>query len=203
MTALRIGGSTGPWRSAGFAVPADGRCRVGAVDLRIGGPGRGILGWTLSGEGEGDVDGIPTERAGDAACGPAPATPPPSHPNTAVAVDHVVLRSADPGATFAALADTGMLLRRERVADAGDGRVRQGFFRHGEAVVEVVGPEPPLAPAPSTLWGLTVTVADIDACAALLGERLGPVRPAVQPGRRIATVTRECGLGVPLAVMSP
>jgi hypothetical protein len=202
VAALRIGGSIGPWRSVGFAVGEDGRCRVGAVELRIGQPGSGLLGWTLTGEGEGDVDGIPTERTGDVGS-PAPARDAPPHPNTAVSVDHVVVRSADPRATFAALGEAGMLLRGERVAGAEDRRLLQGFFRHGEAIVEVVGPDPPLAPAPSTLWGLTVTVADIDACAVLLQERLGPIRPAVQGGRRIATVTRQSGLGVPLAVMSP
>ncbi len=201
VAALRIGGPIGPWRSVGFAVSEDGRCRVGAVELRIGEPGSGLLGWTLTGDGEGDLDGIPTERTGEAGVA-AHAGDAPPHPNTAVSVDHVVLRSADPRATFAALADAGMLLRGERVAGGEDRRMLQGFFRHGEAIIEVVGPDPPLARAPSALWGLTVTVADIDACAALLGERLGAIRPAVQAGRRIATVARESGLGVPLAVMS-
>ena len=152
------------------------------------------------------MDGIPTEwvaRAGGHPSGAASA-----HPNTALSVDHVVLRSADARATFSSLSDTGMVLRGERVAGGPDGRVRQGFFRHGEAIVEVVGPEHPTRGGgpphdASTLWGLTVTVADIDACAALLGERLGAVREAVQPGRRIATVRSEVDLGVPLAVMSP
>jgi hypothetical protein len=41
-----------------------------------------------------------------------------------------------------------------------------------------------------------------------LCERLGPAvisepRPAVQPGRSIATVRSEVGLGVALAVMTP
>jgi hypothetical protein len=202
VAALRIGGSIDPWRSAGFTVAADGRSRVGAVELRIGGPGQGLLGWTLTGEGDGDLDGIPTERTAHGGGGAFAPDQSPPHPNTALSVDHVVVRSSYPQATFAALTDAGMLLRGERVTGAADGRLRQGFFRHGEAIVEVVGPEPPLAPAPSALWGLTVTVADLDACAALLGERLGAIRPAVQPGRRIATVARETGLGVPLAVMS-
>jgi hypothetical protein len=32
---------------------------------------------------------------------------------------------------------------------------------------------------------------------------LGDIRDAVQPGRRIATVRREAGLGVPVALMTP
>jgi hypothetical protein len=48
-----------------------------------------------------------------------------------------------------------------------------------------------------------MTVSDIDACAALLGDHLGPVKDAVQPGRRIATLRHEaCGLTVPIAFMS-
>ena len=45
-------------------------------------------------------------------------------------------------------------------------------------------------------------VAEIEACAELLGERLGEVRGAVQPGRRIATVRRQAGLGLPVALIS-
>ncbi len=52
-------------------------------------------------------------------------------------------------------------------------------------------------------WGLTLVVSDLDAAAARLGSRLGAVKDAVQPGRRIATVRREAGLSVPLALMTP
>lgn len=199
VAALRIGGPIEPWRAAGFAVHEDGRCQVGAVQLRLGGPGAGILGWTLTGGGDDapvEVAGIPTDWS---APSPGDAAP---HPNTAVSVDHVVLRTPDAPATFAALQAVGMVLRRERVAGDPGRQVRQGFFRHGEAIVEVVGTEPPSSSGEPSLWGLTVTVSDLDACAALLGPRLGSVRPAVQPGRRIATVGRAAGLAVPLAFMS-
>jgi hypothetical protein len=52
-------------------------------------------------------------------------------------------------------------------------------------------------------WGLTLVVDDLDAAAARLGDRVGPVKDAVQKGRRIATLRREAGLGVPVALMSP
>ena len=197
VAAVRIAGPVRPWRDVGFTPTEDGRIALGAVQLQLGGAGQGIVGWVLTGEGPAAVDGIPTEWVASAA--PRTAT---AHPNTAVTLDHVVVRTADPGATFAALGAVGMQLRAQRTAEVGGRAVRQGFFRHGEAIVEVVGPEPPGDPAPSRLWGLTVTVADIEACAALLGLRLGAVRDAVQPGRRIATVARDAGLGVPLAVMS-
>jgi hypothetical protein len=35
-----------------------------------------------------------------------------------------------------------------------------------------------------------------------MGEKLGEVHDAVQPGRRIATVRREAGLGVPVALIT-
>ena len=36
-----------------------------------------------------------------------------------------------------------------------------------------------------------------------LGERVGEVRDAVQPGRRIATLRRSAGLAIPVALMTP
>ncbi len=56
---------------------------------------------------------------------------------------------------------------------------------------------------PARLWGVTAVVEDLDALAARLGDRLGAPGDAVQPGRRIATLRREAGLGVPLAFMTP
>jgi hypothetical protein len=45
-------------------------------------------------------------------------------------------------------------------------------------------------------------VGDLDQCAELLGKRLGEIRDAVQPGRRIATVPGSAGLGLPVALIS-
>ena len=39
-------------------------------------------------------------------------------------------------------------------------------------------------------------------CAELLGDRLGSIHDAVQPGRRIATVRDSAGLGLPVALIS-
>jgi hypothetical protein len=38
---------------------------------------------------------------------------------------------------------------------------------------------------------------------AFLGDRVGEIRDAVQPGRRIATLRRSAGLSVPVALMTP
>jgi hypothetical protein len=46
-------------------------------------------------------------------------------------------------------------------------------------------------------------VADLDAAAERLGDRLGRARDAVQRGRRIATVRPEAGLGPPVALITP
>ena len=52
-------------------------------------------------------------------------------------------------------------------------------------------------------WALVAVVGDLDAAAERLGPRLGAARDAVQPGRRIATVRRDAGIGPALALMSP
>jgi hypothetical protein len=69
------------------------------------------------------------------------------------------------------------------------------FLRLGELILEVV--ERPGASV--ALWGLVVVVPDVGA----LGPLVDEAKDAVQPGRRIATVRPEAGLGVPVAFMSP
>jgi hypothetical protein len=46
-----------------------------------------------------------------------------------------------------------------------------------------------------------VIVADLDALAERLGPLLRPIKPAVQPGRRIATLDRSAGLSPQIAFM--
>jgi hypothetical protein len=190
VAAIDLAAPAADWAGAGFTIDEDGSCRVGATVLRLGRES----GWALrDADGDGPVEGIPTERVD----WPAPAGA--EHANGALSVDHVVVVTPDVDRTFAALQATAMTLRRERTT----GERRYGFFRHGECIVEVVGPaEPDAAGGDAALWGLTITVADLDATAALLGDRLGTIRDAVQPGRRIATVRSGAGLGVPLAFMS-
>jgi hypothetical protein len=198
IAALQLAGPAAPWAAAGFAVPDDGRVAVGATTLKLGGAaGSGIVGWSLTGEGPASLDGLAT-RWVPAVGAPAPV----AHPNTAAHVDHVVITTPDVERTWAALQVAGMVLRRERRGGSPERPLRQGFFRHGEAIAEVVGPAEPAGDGPASFWGVTLTVADLHAAAALLGDRLGPVRDAVQPGRRIATVRREAGLGTAVALMS-
>jgi hypothetical protein len=88
------------------------------------------------------------------------------------------------------------------------GAPRQAFFRLGATILEVVQ-EPPEAVArggadrPAFFWGLALLVPDLDATVAELGDRVSEVRPAIQPGRRIATLRRSAGLAVPVALITP
>jgi hypothetical protein len=185
---LEIADEPSAWSAAGFDV-ADGLCRVARVRLRLSGKGprRGIVGWTLG-----------EESAGEAA-GP--------HPNGAVRVDHVVMLSPDLDRTVAELEAQGFDLRRRREGPTPGGSTRQAFFRAGEPILEVVQAPGRTSVArdpdsPARLWGLAFAVEDLDRTAEALGELLGHPRDAVQPGRRIATLRPQAGLGPAIAFMT-
>lgn len=175
---IQVADAPDAWRALGFDVPGE-VCRVGTVPIRLGVEGRGITGWTL--------------RDGDAPPSAA------SHPNRVTQIDHVVLMSQDLGRTAARLRDAyGLEVLRERDA----GAFKQLFLRLGEVLLEVVGPHQP-GSGQDTFWGLTFRVDDIDALAASMGERIGRVKDAVQPGRRIATLKgRELGISPAIAFIS-
>ncbi len=141
-----------------------------------------------------DIDGAPVHEA------LAPERSSPSnHELGAVRFDHVVLMTPDLERTCAAVtAATGAPLKRVREA----GEVRQGFFRLGEVILEVVQ-SPQVPDGSARWWGLVVNVEDIHAACALLGPAVVALpKPAVQPGRFIAGVRESAGHGVPLALMS-
>ena len=180
------------WEASGFAV-AGSLCQVGEVRVDLGAEGEGIVAWGLTGVEPGPLDGLDTHvdsvhssTAGD-------------HPNGTRALDHLVVTSHDPLRTRAVLEERGFEVRR--TVEMGDRRYT--FFRVGEAILELVGPLQADGDRPARLFGLAFTVADLDATAAHLGPLLGPVRDAIQPGRRIATLQREAGLSVPVAFMTP
>jgi hypothetical protein len=56
---------------------------------------------------------------------------------------------------------------------------------------------------PAFFWGLAFVAPDLDATVAGMGDFVSEVRPAVQPGRRIATLRRSAGLAVPIALITP
>ena len=93
--------------------------------------------------------------------------------------------------------------RRERETQLRGRPIRQIFFRFGQIIVEVVGSPDAASEGPSTLWGITYVVADIDATAAYFGDRTAPVKEAVQPGRRITTLRHDAlGMSVRSAMIS-
>lgn len=201
---LHVADEAGAWRAAGFSVGSDAVCRIGGVDVALVGRGRGlgIVGWSWSGlpDGTDDLDGVPTRAAEP----PGASTECPAHPNGVTGIDHVVLLSPDLPRTLGAFAAVGAEPRRERDGELGGQPIRQVFFRLGEVILEVVGSPDSTAEGPSTLWGVTYVVADIDAAAAYFGERASPVKDAVQPGRRITTLRhRDLDLSVRTALISP
>jgi hypothetical protein len=127
---------------------------------------------------------------------PADATSGTAHPNTATGLDHVVITTPDFDRTAKALESHDMPLRRIRDA----GGFRQGFRRLGPAILELVEAKT-MPDGPASFWGLVVIVGDLEQLGRRLGDHLGEPKPAVQPGRRIATLRRSAGLGQPVAFM--
>jgi hypothetical protein len=192
---LAIGDDPERWRALGFQVGEDGSADIGMVRVRLGVEGEGITWWSLRRvSATGSIDGLPT---------PAPriTIPPPFHtqPNGVTAIDHIVVFTADFDRTAAALARAGIELRRDQLTPE---RGRQGFRRIGPAILELVH-NPDLPGEESVFWGLALTVISLEVLAERLGDLLGPIKPAVQPGRWVATLSRDAGLSVPLAFMSP
>ncbi|CAN5667613.1 hypothetical protein BH10ACT1_BH10ACT1_21770 [soil metagenome] len=194
------------WTAAGFTVQGD-RVRIGTVSFHLVGSeegSAGITAWRLAGLSVpgASVDGLPTEVVAepdhddDGPAGPA-------HPNGVIGLDHVVVATPDLERSIEAFTAIGLELRRVRdLGETGTG-LRQAFFRLGTTVLEVVGGPTgsgaTATEAPATWFGIAVDVADLDASAAFLGEGLGRVKAAVQPGRRIATL-RHAAFGMTLVV---
>jgi hypothetical protein len=183
------------WEALGFNV-VNATCEIGGIRLELGADGHGITKWELSGIASGtrEIDGLETGSADDSS---RPITP--NHQNGAIAIDHVVVTTPGFDRTAAALTAAGMPLRR--VVERRDGR-RMGFRRLGGTILELVEAPAPVA-GPARFWGLVVVVEDLEALAEGLGERLGSIRQAVQPGRQIATVRESAGLEEAVAFMSP
>lgn len=202
VVSLSIGDEHAAWRNAGFTVEGD-ECGLGEVRLRFGADAPGISGWTVfhpdETPGMRSIDGLSTEMVDDP---PAPVAM--GHPNGTTGFDHLVVSTSDIERTTTAFGTIGVEPRRTRDTTAGDTPLRQRFFRMG-TVIELIGPpEPDGSDHPAGFWGVALVSDDIDATAAALGDRLGAVKDAVQPGRRIATLrTRELGISVPVAFMTP
>jgi hypothetical protein len=193
------------WERLGFTV-ADGCCRLGEVSMRFAGEGtqRGIVGWSLRDLQSTELDGLATAISRR----PAP-TDTVAHANGAVAIDHIVAMSPAFQRSVDSLQAAGLDLRRVREEPTPAGAPRQAFFRVGREILELVQEPAAVVDAaggpdhPARFWGLAVLVEDLDRTVELMAPHVGSLRPAVQPGRRIATLRRSAGLSVPLALMSP
>lgn len=191
---LVVGDAPPAWERVGFTV-TDGRAGIGTTAVVLDGSGGGLRSWVLRDVPTGDIDGLPTTVA------TVGATEPGKHPNGAQRLDHVVVTTPDLGRTCGALEQAGLELRRVR--EHSD-TLHQGFFRLGEVILEVVGPPQPGGDDPARFWGLVAVVPDVDELAeGAEPGLLGTPRAAVQDGRRIVTVSKEAGLSVALAFITP
>jgi catechol 2,3-dioxygenase-like lactoylglutathione lyase family enzyme len=202
---LTVADSPQAWRRCGFAVEGES-CVIGQARIRLAetDASRGLLGWSLRDFGGGELDGLPTTvAAGDG-------EPAATHPNGVAGLDHVVAITPDLDRTIEALVAAGLDLRRVREEPTPAGAPRQAFFRLGEPILEVVQePEDAIERGggrdrPAVFWGLALLAPDLDATVESIGpEQVSGPRDAVQPGRRIATLRRSAGLGLPVALMTP
>jgi catechol 2,3-dioxygenase-like lactoylglutathione lyase family enzyme len=202
---LTVADAPAAWAACGFQIDGE-TCVVGDTRIRLAGPGagKGLVAWSLRGIEAADLDGLPTERSERPSPGEGPV-----HPNGLTALDHVVAITPDLDRTVAVLSSAGLDLRRVREEPTPAGAPRQAFFRLGPVILEVVQ-EPPEAieraggeGRPAFFWGLAFVAPDLDATVASLGDRVSEARDAVQPGRRIATLRRAAGLGIPVALITP
>jgi hypothetical protein len=202
---LTVADAPASWSALGFAVEDDA-CVVGEVRVRLAGAdaGKGLTGWALREIEATELDGLATTRSDR-----PPPSERPAHPNGIAGLDHVVAITPALERTVAALEAAGLDLRRIREEPTPAGAPRQAFFRLGATILEVVQ-EPPEAiergggpGRPAFFWGLAFLAPDLDATVAGLGDRVSEIRPAIQPGRRIATLRRSAGLTLPVALITP
>ena len=189
-----------PWQAIGLHV-VDGVARIGGIALRfvpVEADGReGVTSWGLAGNPSADVadiDGLATHHLDGPPAGPT------DHPLGIAGFDHLVVMTSSLERTCGAIeAATGEPLKRIREA----GPIRQGFHRLGELIIEVVESAQVTAPQ-AAFWGFVWNLTDLhEACAQLGTEIVSLPKAAVQPGRFIATVRAQVGLGLPLALMTP
>ncbi len=188
---LVIADEPAAWERLGFAPDAHGTLALGELSVRLAGRagGTGLVELRVAGLLDERPDGLPVVAAAEGGRGGSVAP----HPNGATAIDHAVVLTDDCDRTAGALAAAGGDVRRS-------GRPPElpapmAFVRFGALILEVAQ-----AGGPARFWGITIVVPDPDA---LAGPLVGSPRPAVQPGRRIATVKREAGLALELALITP
>jgi len=201
LTALIVDDPIEAWQAAGFAgedVVTIGSTTIvttAASEQSGDGHRQGIVGAAI--EGVGELDGLSL-----GSWVPSTESLQIDHPNGVVSIDHVVVMTPNCDRTTSAFEAKGLDARRVRKIELPTGDRRQTFFWMGDVICELVGPDEPAGEGPATWWGLALTVRDIEATGALLGDLVTPIKPAVQPGRFVRTLKRDAGLGVPLLFIS-
>jgi hypothetical protein len=205
LRALEIADEPASWIEAGFSLTGS-TITIGPVAVNLAGraAGGGITGWSLSEVDPGSIDGLVTDNVDDVDDSDGTENgAQAAHPNGVEAIDHLVVSSPDLPRTVATLEQAGLTAKRTRDTEMGGEALRQVFFRLGRPILELIGPPESNGDGPATFWGLALTVGDLDASVAHLGQLIGKPREAVQPGRRIATLrTRDLDISVPIALIS-
>ncbi len=205
LKSLLIGDDPKAWADAGFVVD-EGYTSLGSITVGLGGDHRRIemelSEWTPVDPARLDIDGLPARSVARQA--PTAGPDQPAHPNGVIRLDHVVITTPDLPRTVASLEAARFEVRRTRDVP-GQGPARQQVFLWaGETILEVIGPIESTNDEPASIWGLALTTENLDRAAEVLGPNLSSSKPAVQPGRRIATVnTANLGITPALALMSP
>ena len=205
VVALDVVAPVDAWRAVGLPL-VDGTAVLGGIALRLRDPAAGerahIADWVLADCPAGADGALPASIDGLATVhGPLPA---PGERGEGLLAgsrfDHLVVMTSSLERTCGVIeAATGEPLKRIREA----GPVRQGFHRLGGLIIEVVESAQVTVPHAS-FWGFVLIVDDLhEVCAALGPELISLPKPAVQPGRLIATFRPGAGLGPPMALMTP
>ena len=203
VVAITVGGRAAPWYDIGIVSGLLGDVRLNIDEsLPVGLHHLDLVGCPTRAS---HIAGLPVVHVDDAQVVDtvAPSNAAPQFVLHIVGVDHVVVLADDVRATCNEIAaQSGAPLKRVKEGDRGV----QGFHRWGSVILEVVERRlvaPSDSATTAAYWGLVVVVDQINEVATHLGpDVIGAPKPAVQPGRRIATVRSGAGLGVPLALMS-
>ena len=206
---LTVSGESDAWRSVGFELSksTDGRelCRVGEVQILFEENllQNGIWRATTQ-DVHGEIDSLEFGEAAVSLSSDKDNLVPSTHPNGVSRIDHLVVTTPDCDRTTAALEANGILVRRVRTFGVAGSEIRQTFFWLGDVILELVGPETIESEGPALFWGLAFISENIHKTVDYLGDACTPLKPAIQPGRKITTIkTRDVGIHSSLAVMSP
>ncbi|MDG1844838.1 MAG: hypothetical protein P8J01_00425 [Acidimicrobiales bacterium] len=126
------------------------------------------------------------------------------HPNGITGIDHLVVTTPNCNRTTKAFEETGMAVRKVRTFGKIGSETRQTFFWLGNVILELVGSNTKEDEGPPSIWGIAFVSKNIEETVNFLGDTCTPLKPAIQPGRRITTIkTQEFDIYNALAVMSP